>query len=122
MPGMDVPWKAAWPIGILLLAAAAFGNDPAPAPAETPVAAPLLTLSSSLLRTAVGGTGTAWRLPDFRLKVESPAWESLWTPSVIEGRVRAVEIRLPMPDVWVGYETAPEGANPRATFSIQRDF
>ena len=122
MSGMDVPWKATWPVGILLLAAAAFGSETVPAPAGENRGAPLLTLSSSLLRSAVGGTGTVWRLPDFRLKVESPAWESLWTPSEMEGRVRAVEIRLPMPDVWVGYETAPEGDNPRATFSIQREF
>lgn len=108
-------------VGVFIAARAAIGSEPVPAAAE-PKAEPLrLTLSSVQLRTALGDAGAAWRIPDFRLKVEYPVWGPL-TSAEMESRVRAVEFRLPMSGVWVGYETPADGESPRATFSIQRGF
>ena len=108
-------------IGVLAAARTAIGTEPVPTSAEPDAAAPMLTLNSAVLRSALGDAGAARRIPDFRLKVEYPVWGAL-TSAEMESRVRAVEFRLPMPGVWVGYEMPAEGDQPRATFSIQRGF
>lgn len=121
MANMEFCWKTMLLIGVLVAARLATGTEPVPASAEPEADVPMLTLNSAVLRSALGDAGVAWRIPDFRLKVEYPVWGPL-TAAEMESRVRAVEFRLPMPGVWVGYETPADGERPRATFSIQRGF
>jgi hypothetical protein len=81
-----------------------------------------LTLGTESFRGSLEEAAPAFeRWPDVRLKLEAPAEVSL---SVLEQdpRVRGIEIRLPMSWFWMGYEWAAEGDEPRATFSIQREF
>ena len=102
----------------------AAGQTP-PAASATANSAPVLTLGSPMLRSTMEKMNLAWLFPekalDFRLKMERPTWGPL-TAAEMEGRLRGVEIRLPMEGVWVGYETSVNGEQPRATFSIQRGF
>ena len=108
--------------GAAVAAALALGQAPT-TPAGS--SAPLLTLGSPLLRSTMDRMNLAWmfpqKIPDFRLKVDRPDWESMTTAGM-ENRFRGVEIRLPVEGLWVGYETATESEEPRATFSIQRGF
>lgn len=100
------------------------GQTP-PAASATADSAPLLTLGSPMLRSTMAKMNMAWLFPekalDFRLKMERPTWGPL-SAEELQGRLRGWEIQLPMPGVWVGYETAVDGEQPRATFSIQRGF
>ena len=88
-------------------------------------AAPMLTLSSPMLRSTMGKVNMGWlvpgKVPDFRLKMERPEWGTLSTEE-LQGRLRGLEIRLPVEGLWLGYEKPVEGENPRATLSIQRGF
>ena len=90
-----------------------------------PAAPALLTLSSPLIRTGMDRMNLLWlypeKLPDFRLKMERPAWGPV-TATELENRLRGVEVRLPLEGIWVGYEMQTEGEEPRATLSIQRGF
>ena len=61
------------------------------------------------------------KIPDVRLKLERPTWGPL-SAAELQGRLRGVEFQLPIQGLWVGYETAAEGTEPRATVSIQRGF
>lgn len=127
---MTSRWKArlavlAW-AGAGLLAAA--GQD-APAPAaEAAGAIPDLKLGVPMLRAALDGPDDSpdlWdRIPDFRLKLESPM-ELLRSPFDWQDRIRGVEIRMAASPVWLGYEQPREGEDMeegRATFSIQQKF
>jgi hypothetical protein len=127
---MENGWAGVAVAAGLLAAAGARAAEPGRAaePAVVPPAStPILTLSSPLLRTAMGKTHMAWlypeKAPDFRLKVERPELAAPWTAAEMETRFRGLEFRLPLEGVWVGYETpASEDDRPRATFSIQRGF
>lgn len=105
--------------GALVLAAAALATEPAAAPP------PLLTLSTPALRAGMERLSLAWlypaQAPDMRLKIERPTLAELSTWDA-DPRVRGVEFRLPQTGIWMGYETPDEGADPRATLSIQRGF
>lgn len=98
---------------------------PPSASAAPEASVPLLSLGSPLLRSTMDRMKLSWlfpeKLPDFRLKVDRPDWETLTTMGT-ENRVRGVEVRLPIEGVWVGYETPTGSQEPRATFSIQRGF
>ena len=122
-------WSGVAAAAGLLAAAGARAAEPGPAvePAVAPASAPILTLGSPWLRTAMGKTHIAWlypeKAPDFRLKVDRPELAAPWTAAEMETRFRGLEFRLPLEGVWVGYETpATEDDRPRATFSIQRGF
>ena len=110
----------------VLCAAGTFsaGAQEAPVPAA-PEPAALLTLSSPVIRSGMDRMNLLWlypeKAPDFRLKLERPAWGPL-TAAELESRLRGVEVRLPFEGLWVGYETPADGEEPRATFSIQRGF
>lgn len=98
---------------------------------QGPVAAPpagnsrTLTLDTPRLRASMERMSLAWlippQMPDFRLKMERPAWDSL-ADMEPDTRFRGVEFRLPMEGLWVGYDAAVRGEEPRATFSIRRGF
>lgn len=109
--------------GLAVRLAAGQALPAASPPADS--AAPVLTLSSPMMRTTMGKMNLGWlfpsQVPDFRMKMERPEWGSL-TAAEMEGRLRGVELRLPMEGLWVGYEKAVEGEEPRATLSIQRGF
>lgn len=104
------------------LAALAAGQTPGPAAENT---GPLLTLGTPALRSTLDRLSMSWlypsQLPDVRLKVDRPTIEQL-TAMEADARLRGVEFRLPLRDLWVGYETPAEGDLPRATLSIQRGF
>ena len=100
--------------------------QPAPPASAVPAAAPpMLTLSTPVLRSSMERVNMAWlfpeNMPDVRLKMERPEWGGL-SPEELQGRLRGVEIRLPVEGFWVGYEKAIEEENPRGTLSIQRGF
>ena len=113
-----------WGAVFSLACALAAGQPPAAPPAGEGGGRPL-TLGTPMLRSTLERMNLAWgvpeRIPDFRLKLERPALGPL-SPAEMERQLRGVEIRLPMEGVWVGYEKASEGEEPRATFSIQRSF
>lgn len=104
------------------LAALAAGQTPEPAAEKT---GPLLTLGTPALRSTLDRLSMSWlypsQLPDVRLKVDRPTIEQMSTLET-DTHLRGVEFRLPMRDLWVGYETPVEGDLPRATLSIQRGF
>lgn len=121
MFGKWIIW--AW-VGAGLLGAARPGaGQPAPAAAEPP--APLLTLGTSALRARMERLRLTWlypeQMPDVRLKIERPTLTDLSTLDA-DPRVRGVEFRLPLTEIWMGYETPVAGEDPRATLSIQRGF
>ena len=123
--GMQRLWLAL--LAGVLLAVPGVMSAPAqnpPAPAE-PAATPLLTLSSPMIRSGMDRMNLLWlipeKVPDFRLKLERPAWGPL-TAAELESRLRGVEVRLPLEGLWVGYETPADGEASRATLSIQRGF
>ena len=125
---MKVGWEGLAILAGFAMECAALAVEPVAVPeAPTPpeASAPLLTLGSPLLRSTMDRMNLAWmfpqKIPDFRLKVDRPDWESMTTAGM-ENRFRGVEIRLPVEGLWVGYETATESEEPRATFSIQRGF
>jgi hypothetical protein len=99
------------------------GQAPETSPSAETI--PMLTLSSPMLRSTMGKVNMAWlvpeKVPDFRLKMERPEWGTLTTEEM-QGRLRGLEIRLPVEGLWLGYEKPVEGENPRATLSIQRGF
>lgn len=122
---MKTLWMAISLLAGMAAADAARAEEHPPAPAVPTGGSPLLTLGSPMLRSTMDRMKLAWmfpeKLPDFRLKVDRPDWESLTTVGM-ENRFRGVEVRLPLEGLWVGYETATESEEPRATFSIQRGF
>jgi hypothetical protein len=94
--------------------------------AASPAGVPrTLTLDTPRLRSSMERMSLAWlippQLPDFRLKMERPAWENL-SGNELDTRFRGVEFRLPMEGLWVGYESPIRGEDPRATLSIRRGF
>ena len=112
--------------GAILIAASALAPAQSPlVPPSEPPRVPLLTLTSPALRTAMEQIRLSWvvpeQLPDFRLKLERPAELSL-DPGELDGVLRGVEIRLPVPGLWVGYEHLAGEEEPRATISLQRGF
>jgi hypothetical protein len=117
--------KTAMRVAFCVLACALRAAGQASAPEATAEATPMLTLSSPVLRSTMGKVNMAWlvpeQVPDFRLKMERPEWGALTTED-LQGRLRGLEIRLPMEGLWLGYETPVEGEDPRATLSIQRGF
>jgi hypothetical protein len=84
-----------------------------------------LTLGTPALRAGMERLRLSWlypvQAPDVRLKIERPTLAEMSTLDA-EPRVRGVEFRLPLTEVWMGYETPEEGEDPRATLSIQRGF
>jgi hypothetical protein len=108
-----------------MCAMAAAGQTPTPPAATSESGSPLLTLGTPMLRSAMERVNLAWvfpeKMPDFRLKMDRPTWDSL-SRAEMEGRLRGLEIRLPVEGLWVGYEKTDEGEDPRVTFSIQRGF
>ena len=96
------------------------------ASAAPPAGAPrLLTLDVPHLRNSMERMSLAWlipaQVPDFRLKLERPAWESL-ADAEADPRFRGVEFRLPLEGLWVGYDAPGEGEEPRATLLLRRGF
>jgi hypothetical protein len=119
---MNWVWRAKV-LWIFWAAACAYGQMPLPPPPEGD--GRLLSLGSPMLRSTMDRINLPWlipeKMPEFRLKVERSATIPL-SPAEMQGRLRGVEIQLPMKGLWVGYETPIEGDDPRATFSIQRSF
>ncbi|MGD9613275.1 MAG: hypothetical protein AB7V22_10305 [Kiritimatiellia bacterium] len=115
---------AIWILGGAGLLAAAEPGAAQMAPAADPPA-PLLTLNSTALRAGMDRLRLSWlypeQAPDVRLKIERPTLADLSTLDA-DPRVRGVEFRLPLTEIWMGYETPVEGEDPRATLSIQRGF
>lgn len=114
-----------WLAGVMLVGGMLAG---AQVPADSPQTAspgPRLTLSSPQLRSTADRINMPWlmpdKLPDFRLKIERPAWDAL-SVTGLESRVRGIEFQLPIPGFWIGYELPLADEEPRATFSIQRGF
>ena len=108
------------------MCALAAAGQSTPEPAAAPEGGnPLLTLGTPMLRSTMDRMNLAWvvpeKLPDFRLKIDRPTWES-FSQSQMDARLRGVEIRLPMEGFWVGYEKTTEDEVPRVTLSIQRGF
>lgn len=118
---MNRSWKSKALAAVLAAAAGAAAQEPAPADGS----APLLTLGTPMLRSTMERLNWSWRVPekvpDFRLKVDRPTWESFHAGET-DGQLRGVEFRLPLEGVWVGYEEPMDGEDPRATFSIRRGF
>jgi hypothetical protein len=102
----------------------AAGQPAAPtAPATAP---PLLTLSSPVLRSSLDRLNAGWLLPDplpeFRLKMERPDFAGMRSAADMDFQLRGVELRLPMPGMWVGYDTPADGQSRRATISLRMGF
>ena len=121
---MNGGWKSRILGGALAMAAAAVASGQVPEPPKDS-SGPLLTLGTPALRSSLERLSLAWlypsQIPDVRLKVDRPTLEQLSTLEA-DTRLRGVEFRLPLRDLWVGYETPAEGDLPRATLSIQRGF
>ena len=122
---MPIGWKQQVLLG--LLAAATWAAEPPGADLETTPAekAPMLTLGTPGLRTAMERLRLPWLYPegapDFRVKLERPA-AMPGSVSDLEGQLRGLEIRLPLTGFSVGNETQGANEEPQATFSIQRSF
>jgi hypothetical protein len=122
---MNSGWKIQWLAVALAVAGATWAAGQGPSMAPPSGVPRMLTLDTPRLRSSMERMSLAWlipaQMPDFRLKLERPAWESL-SGAELDTRVRGVEFRLPMEGLWVGYDVPIRGEDPRATLSIRRGF
>ncbi len=86
---------------------------------------PTLTLDVPQLRAALQRLDPSWtaldKVPDIRLQLSQP--EDAFRSSFLwDNQLKAVELRLPLSPVWIGYQLPTTGEEARAILSIKFGF
>ena len=120
---MRMVWQAIGILGVATgLAAAA---EPSSREAGSAGPRPALTLDLPALRETLERLDWSWgpldKLPDIRLQLNQPE-DAFRSDFAWDNRLKAVELRLPLSPVWVGYQLPTTGEEARAILSIKLGF